>query len=159
MQRYQTKAREVAPKAIQLFARVATLLVTMGTLPVAAQSLDEAVAAYERGDYATALRGFRLAAEQGHAGAQANLGGMYDNGESVPEDDAEAVRWYRLAAEQGHARAQYSLGLMYAKGEGVLKDAAEAVRWFRLAAEQGDANAQANLGRMYTRGEGVPRTQ
>ena len=42
------------------------LLATLPGMPVvAAQTLDEAVAAYERGDYATAIRGFRKAAEQG----------------------------------------------------------------------------------------------
>ena len=51
-------------------------------------------------------RSDRLAAEQGNANAQFNLGLMYANGEGVPEDDAEAVRWYRLAAEQGNANAQ-----------------------------------------------------
>ena len=44
----------------------------------------------------------RLAAEQGDAGAQFNLGVMYANGEGVLGNDAEAVRWYRTA-EQGHA--------------------------------------------------------
>ena len=57
-------------------------------------------------DDAEAVRWYRLAAEQGNAGAQLNLGAMYSNGEGVPQDDAEAVRWYRLAAEQGNAGAQ-----------------------------------------------------
>ncbi len=35
---------------------------------------DEGVAAYERGDYATALREWRPFAEQGNASAQFNLG-------------------------------------------------------------------------------------
>ena len=61
-------------------------------------------------DDAEAGRWYRLAAEQGDAAAQRNLGLMYANGRGVPEDDAEAVRWYRLAAEQGLASAQYSLG-------------------------------------------------
>ena len=61
-----------------------------------------------------------MAAEQGHAGAQYNLGLRYATGRGVPEDDAEAVRWYRMAAEQGHAGAQYALGFMYATGRGVL---------------------------------------
>ena len=87
-----------------------------------------------------AVRWYRLAAEQGYAAAQFNLGVMYATGEGVPEDDAEAVRWYRLAAEQGYAAAQFNLGLMYATGEGVPEDAAEAVRWVRLAAEQGDVH-------------------
>ena len=88
-------------------------------------------------DNAEAARWFRLAAEQGDADAQYNLGVMYANGKGVLKDAAEAVRWYRLAAEQGLASAQYNLGVMYDNGEGVLKDAAEAVRWSRLAAEQG----------------------
>ena len=79
----------------------------------------------------------RLAAEQGDADAQFNLGLKYANGWGVLEDDAEAVRWYRLAAEQGDADAQFNLGLMYDTGEDVLKDDAEAVRWYRMAAEQG----------------------
>ena len=135
---------------------LALLAVLLGIPVAAAQTVDEAVAAgVERGDYATAMEGFRVHAEQGNANAQEILGFMYDYGWGVPEDDAEAVKWYRKAAEQGHALAQSSLGLMYNKGEGVLKDEAEAVRWFRLAAEQGDAYAQFNLGVMYDNGEGV----
>ena len=90
------------------------LLATLPGAPVAAgQTFDEAVAAYDRGDYATAVRGFLVHAEQGYATAQYNLGCMYDFGEGVPEDDAEAVRWYRKAAGQGHAGAQHNLGFMY----------------------------------------------
>ena len=80
--------------------------------------------------------------------AQTNLGWMYENGRSVPQDDAEAVRWYRLAAEQGHADAQFNLGVMYDTGRGVSQDYAEAVRWYRLAAEQGHAIAQRRLDEM-----------
>ena len=92
--------------------------------------------------------GYRLAAEQGDASAQFNLGVRYVTGEGVAQDDAEAVRWYRLAAEQGDASAQFNLGVMYGTGEGVAQDDAEAVRWYRLAAEQGDASAQARIEQM-----------
>ena len=105
------------------------------------------------------VEALRLAAEQGDAEAQANLGVMYMFGRGVPQDDAEAVRWYRLAADQGEAHAQVNLGLMYAEGRGVPQDDAEALRWYRLAADQGNAPAQANLGigMMYAAGEGVPQ--
>ncbi len=63
----------------------------------------EGLAAYKRGDYATALRAWRPLAEQGFAPVQYNLGLMYENGRGVPQDDAEARRWYWKAAEQGHA--------------------------------------------------------
>ena len=107
-------------------------------------------------DAVEAVRWYRLAAEQGHAGAQFFLGQMYNSGKGVAEDAVEAVRWYRLAAEQGLAAAQGNLGLMYDSGKGVAEDAVEAVRWYRLAAEQGHAGAQFLLGRMYDNGEGVP---
>jgi uncharacterized protein len=55
-------------------------------------------------DYAEAVKWYRLAAEQGYADAQYNLGLMYDYGNGVVQDYAEAVKWYRLAAEQGNAR-------------------------------------------------------
>ncbi len=59
------------------------------------------MAAYQRGDYATALREWRPLAEQGNTEAQYGLGVMYDKGRGVPRDHAEALQWYRKAAEQG----------------------------------------------------------
>ncbi|WP_230988311.1 tetratricopeptide repeat protein [Bathymodiolus japonicus methanotrophic gill symbiont] len=57
-----------------------------------------------------AFKWFRKAAEQGHAGAQDNLGMMYAIGKGVVQDDKEAFKWFRKAAEQGHASAQDNLG-------------------------------------------------
>ena len=88
------------------------------------------------------MRWYRLAAEQGKASAQLNLGVMYAAGRGGLEDDAEAVRWYRLAAEQGQADAQYLLGLMYGTGEGVLKDSVLAHMWFNIAGANGNASAR-----------------
>jgi len=109
-------------------------------------------------DHAEALRRNRLAAAQGDAKAQFNLGVMYGEGEGVSQDHAEALRWYRLAAAQGHAKAQNNLGWMHYSGEGVPQDYAEALRWLRLAAAQGNAEAQNNLGEMYEYARGVPRS-
>ncbi len=136
------------------------VLVAMPVATLAAPAwtgFDEGLTAYERGDYATALREWLPLAEQGHAGAQNNLGVMYAKGQGVPQDYAEAARWYRKAAEQGHAGAQNNLGLIYANGLGVPQDYAEAARWYRKAAEQGHAGAQNNLGLMYDKGQGVPQ--
>ena len=68
--------------------------------------------AYNKGDYATALREWKPLAEQGDASAQSLVGSMYNEGLGVPQDDKTAVKWYRLAAEQGFAAAQASLGVM-----------------------------------------------
>ena len=106
-------------------------------------------------DNKTAVKWYTLAAEQGDAVAQNNLGTMYYQGKGVSQDDKTAVKWWRLAAEQGHARAQYNLGVMYDNGQGVPQDYKTAVKWYRLAAEQGNAFAQSNLGVMYAQGTGV----
>ena len=133
-----------------------TLAVLLGSTGASwGADYDKGLAAYQSGDYATALREFRPLAEQGYASAQYNLGLMYDDGKGVPQDDKTAVKWYSLAAEQGYASAQYNLGWMYYKGQGVPQNYKTALKWFTLAAEQGDASAQFNLGLMYANGQGV----
>jgi TPR repeat protein len=117
--------------------------------PVLAADFQSGLEAYERGDYATALKEWRPLADQGYAGAQFNLGLIYENGYGVAQDYAEAAKWYRLAAEQGFAGAQFNLGLKYSNGQGVPQEYPEAVKWYRLAAFQGHAKAQRNLGIMY----------
>jgi TPR repeat protein len=61
-------------------------------------------------DDAEAVRWFRKAADQGDAGAQNNLGVMYEQGRGgLVKDEAEAIRWYGKAADQGYSRAQNNL--------------------------------------------------
>ncbi len=66
---------------------------------------DEGVAAFDRGDYETALREFRPLAEQGNADAQNALGWMYYIGGGVLQDYVQAHMWYNLAAAQGDKAA------------------------------------------------------
>jgi hypothetical protein len=99
------------------------LLVILATVAAGvAGPIEDAGAAHERGEYATALRLLRPLADHGVAEAQRELGFMYYNGEGVPQNYAEAVKWYRLAADQGLTGAQHDLGVMYLKGQGVPQD-------------------------------------
>ena len=93
---------------------VAVILVSAAV----AGPLEDGSAAYDRGDYTTALRLWRPLAHQGDAPAQYKLGIMYAQGKGVPQDYAEAVIWYRLAAEQGLAPALRNLGVAYYKADG-----------------------------------------
>ena len=95
-------------------------------------------------DDTEAARWYRMAAEQGDAGAQFDLGVNYANGKGVQKDDAEAARWYRLAAEQGEARAQLNLGVMYYFGRGVRKETVSAHMWFTIAGANGNEDARNN---------------
>ena len=113
---------------------------------------NKGVAAYQTGDYATALDEFFPLADQGHTHAQFNLGVMYRGGIGVPQNNDMAVMWYTLAAKRGLARAQSLLGSMYREGKSVTQDNKIAIKWYTLAAEQGDADARYYLGVMYKRG-------
>ncbi len=106
----------------------------LGLTAPASAGLDEGVAAYKRGDYATALREWRPLAKQGYAKAQYNLGLMYARGHGVPQDFAKALQWYRNAALQGDAQAQHNLAIMYRNGEGVTQDYVQAYMWLNIAA-------------------------
>lgn len=98
--------------------------------------LEDANAAYERGDYATAVRLWRPLAEQGNPEAQFILGQMYNTGRGVAQDHPEAVKWYRRAAEQGDVLAQAVLGAMYGGEEGVPPDYVQSYMWSNLAASR-----------------------
>ena len=97
--------------------------------------------AYNRGDYATALREWRPVAEQGDPSAQFRLGLLYENGEGVPRDFATAREWYEQAAAQGEAKAQFYLGIQSAYGEGGTLDVVQAHMWYSLAAGNGNVHA------------------
>ncbi len=118
-------------------ASCASLAISLTAATLAAGAiagpLEDATAATERADYATAFRLLRPLAIGGNSVAQYNLGLMYAKGDGVPRDYAEAVKWYRKAADQNNADAQNNLGAMYASGEGVPSDYVEAHKWFDLA--------------------------
>ncbi len=94
---------------------------------------DEGVAAYNRGDYLTALREWWPLADMGDAGVQSILGFMYTKGHGVTQDYVQAMKWYRKAANQSDAFAQINVGSMYAKGQGVTQDYVQSYMWFHLA--------------------------
>ena len=121
--------------------RSAAFALMLLPVPGSAQDFDAGYAAYEAGDYATALREFKPLAEQGNALAQYNLGLMYSGGEGVPHDVAESGRLFRLAAEQGNALAQFACGSRYAFGRGVPQDYLSAHMWYNISAANGSKGA------------------
>ncbi len=63
----------------------------VGSMTAHAADYSAGYEAYQRGDYATALRIMRELADQGDALAQFNLGLMYEYGRGVARDYKEAV--------------------------------------------------------------------
>jgi uncharacterized protein len=145
------------PNSHRLRAILVASLIVMGLAEAAfAGPFEDAFAAYDSQDYATAYRLFRSLADSGNVKAQAAIG-VYAKGQGVPQNYAEAVKWYRLAADQGNAAAQLSLARMYETGQGIPQSDVEAATWYRRAADQGEPWAQTNLGVKYARGQGVPQ--
>ena len=68
-------------------------------------NFNKGLAAYQSGDYATALREWRPLAEQGHDYAQNNLGWMYHNEQGVLQDYVYAHMWWNITASSGNEDA------------------------------------------------------
>ncbi len=84
-----------------LILPVLLLTLLVGTSAFSAD-YQKGAAAYESGDYATALRELEPLAEQGDARAQYNLGLMYHQGRGVPQDYVRAHMWGNIAATDGN---------------------------------------------------------
>lgn len=89
--------------------------------------------AYDRANYATALKVWLPLAEAGDAKAQTYVGEIYEKGLGIAADYGAAAEWYRRAAEQNYAPAQVNLGSLYERGQGVPRDSQQAVSWYRRA--------------------------
>ena len=119
---------------------------------------EDAIAAYDKGDYKRAARLFEPLAEQGDALAQVKLGVMYADGKGVKQNLKAAQDWYTRSADQGLADAQYKLGWGFYRGD--FKDVegrpySKAQELFEKAADQENPEAQYMLGLIY--GEGLVR--
>jgi TPR repeat protein len=117
------------------------------------RDLREADAAYQNGDFATALHLVQPHAEQGDVLAQARLAMLYFFGRGVPQNYVMAAKWQRLAAEQSNVPFfQQWVGNNFLYGRGEPQNGIEAIKWLRKAADQDFAPAQLDLGRAYEYG-------
>ena len=113
--------------------------------------------------HAEMFKWFKKAAENGHAGAQNELGVLYKNGYKIgllrfiDRNYKEALKWFIKAAEEGNPDAQFNLGDMYQRGMGVSRNYEEALKLFIKAAVEGHRDAQLKLVAMYEKGQGVPQ--
>lgn len=130
---------------------IATFLCLTMATPVLAD-FGEGKAAYDRGDYATALRILRPLAKEGDPRAQNELAVMYLRGHGVPQDNVEALAWFQTAADQGYEKAQYNFRWMQEKVLGIatVAPSASARENFRiqLGAFKEKAHAVKEAGRL-----------
>ena len=120
-------------------------------------------------DHQESVKWYRMAAEQGDAYAQINLGFMYWKGEGVTQDHKESARWYRMAALQNHPGALNKLIVGILSGRIIPLDHDEWWRWYereerfgsvkqwRNEAEKGERMGQFGMGLAYEKGFGVQK--
>jgi TPR repeat protein len=101
--------------------------------PAFAAPIDDANAAYQRGNYAGAEKILLPLAEGGNAYAQYRLGLVYLEATGEMRSPEEAAKWFESAALQGQPHAQYKLGILYVNGNGVPKDFVQAYMWLSLS--------------------------
>lgn len=109
------------------------LLLVSTAGPAPAAPLDDANAAYQRGDYPAAEKILLPMAEGGNAYAQYRLGLVYLEATGEMRSPEEAAKWLESAALQGQPHAQYKLGILYVNGNGVSRDFVQAYMWFTLS--------------------------
>jgi TPR repeat protein len=85
----------------------AIILVLTFAAPMSAGPLEDGYAAYQRGDFATAMQIMRPLADQGHVTAQNLVGLLYYF--NYGGDYVSAYMWFNLAAAQGNSFAEMFL--------------------------------------------------
>lgn len=116
---------------------------------VVASDLDAGKRAYEKGDFATALREWRPLADQYNAEAMYLVGSMVFDGKGVKQDKHIALGLFQLAAHAGSAEAELRLAAMYRAGDGVAINIDNSIYWNKRAAEHGVPLAQFAMGVFY----------
>ncbi len=101
---------------------------------------------------------FQMAADQGHAAAQAQLGFLYIDGIGVEQSYEKAEKYLRSAADQQDVNGLYGLGLLYGNGFGAERNYEKAAEYYHAAADQGHIYAQYSLGYLYETGAGVEQS-
>ena len=136
---------------MRIIALIAVLLASPA--PAQAQSVKAGIEAWQRADYAAAVRIWRPLAEADDADAAFNLGQAYRLGRGVPINLAAAQTWLERAARSGHVDAQTTLGLLlFDTGNRI-----GGMRWLKSAAEQGEPRAMLIYGTALFNGDGVVR--
>jgi len=115
---------------------------------------DDAFAAYQKGDYKTALTLMRPLAEKGDVKAQYNLGAMYAIPSAFPRITRRrpsGLRWPPTRATS----LPLSISRSFIKTAKALPRLQEGDELFRLGAEKKSSTAEASIAAMYERGLGV----
>ena len=104
-------------------------------------SYQRGYTAWSEGDIVNAMPPLRVAADGGHAKAQALLGALLDHA----DNDLEAAKYFKMAAEQGDPDGALGLANFYLTGDTGDKDPQKARPLLQMAAEKGHLASMSTL--------------
>ena len=98
-----------------------------------------------------------MATDQGHVGAQYNLGVCFHQGTGVEQSYTKAMKLFKIVGDQNDGdatirfatNAQYNIAIFYYNGSGVERSVLQASLWFEKAAAQGDKESIKMLKMIY----------
>ena len=101
---------------------------------------------------------YKLAAKQGDADAEFNLGCCYRKGKGIKRNEEKAFKYLQRAADKGHKDAEVSLNLMVdtlLEGKRAKKDQRKQIELLTFLTNKGNTEAQCKLAGFYAYGEFV----
>ena len=110
---------------------------------------SDGLISFNSGDKERNFKLWKKACNKGDAEGCSNLGVMYENGETVNQNNEIAASLYKKACDKGDAEGCYSLGIMYENGKGVSKNKETAVSLYKKACSRGNAGGCSSLEYIY----------
>ncbi|MFZ2725162.1 MAG: SPOR domain-containing protein [Methylococcaceae bacterium] len=145
-------------------------LISLGFISICFADFNTGVAAYNKGDYQTALKEWEAVTKQATISnnfewqstidrpivdAQYAIALLYWQGKGVKQNYKTAEQWLIQAANAGHAEAQLKLAYLYMTGLTKTADYSNAKQWLEKAAAQNNPDAHYNLALLYFKGLAV----
>jgi len=122
-------------------------------------AFNQAVAAYDAGDFPTAFAIFKSMAHKNDPAVLRNLGHMARRGLGTPKDLVAAFDYYLRAAQLGLPAAQLNVANAYEEGMGTKINLVEARHWRKAAAQADHPLGHLAYGTMLAEGIGGPKKQ
>ena len=113
---------------------ILALVIALGLAAPVRAGVETGLAAYEMGDYATAISELRAPAKQGDGRAQYQLGLIYAQGQGVGKDRLTALMWFTCSAAQGtgamsREAAEWRDRIASALGAGAVSNVQNLTQW------------------------------
>lgn len=141
-------------RSYEYFKKAADMNISEANIQIAKMIIRNELSGYKIAD---AHHFLQIAAQNGSAEANYQLGILTQNGYGVEPNSDAAANYYRLAAQGGHKEAQFQYGMMLQKGYDIQKNIKEAAELYKQSADKGDKNALNQYALMLKEGIGVDK--